>query len=355
MKKHVFIVLTAIILFSCAPMEKKIETVFYPPPPKQPKLQFLLSITTEEDIGRKASALEEFLIGKQESLKRLGKPIDISASKGKIYISDRTFKKILIIDLGKKEFDFLKDEGAGALVDPVGIWITEDDIKYIADMGRKQIVVFGSDNKFLRAYGEKEQFAIPIDAAVYKDRIYVCDRDKNSIEVIDKNTGKTIQSIGGIGAEEGKFYKPTHVIVDHEGNIYVNDSFNFRIQKFSPNGAYIKQFGYQGDTLGAFARPKGIAVDREGHIYAADTAFENVQIFDDKTAEFIFFFGEYGEKPGDMYMPSGLYVDHHNIEYFNKYADKDFKIKYLIYVGNMAGFKKLNVYGYGDWMGEKLQ
>jgi len=42
----------------------------------------------------------------------------------------------------------------------MGIWVTEDDIKYVSDKGRKQIVVFGGDNKFLRAYGEKEQFAI---------------------------------------------------------------------------------------------------------------------------------------------------------------------------------------------------
>ena len=354
MKKSFLTILMAITLFSCAAPEKKLETVYYPPLPQKPRLQFLHSITTEDDIGKKTSGLEEFLMGKQTSLNKIERPFDIGASKGRIYISDGAYKKILIINLEKKEFEFLKDEGAGALIEPMGIWVTEDDIKYVSDKGRKQIVVFGGDNKFLRAYGEKEQFAIPLDVAVYKDRIYVCDRDKNSIEVIDKNTGKTIQTIGGIGSEEGKFYKPTHVTVDQEGNIYVNDSFNYRVQKFSPNGAYIKHFGYQGDTLGGFARPKGIAVDNEGHLYAADAAFENVQIFDDKTAEFVAFFGEYGDKPGDMYLPSPVHIDFLNTGYFERYVDKNFKVKYLVYVGNTAGFKKLNVYGYGDWIGEPL-
>jgi sugar lactone lactonase YvrE len=352
--KKIFLTILTITLFSCATPEKKLDTVYYPPLPQKPRIQFLVSITSDDDLGKKTSGLEEFLEGKQMALNKIERPFDISASKGRIYVSDTLYKKILIINLEKKEIEFLKDEGAGSLVDPMGIWVTEDDIKYVTDKGRKQIIVFDRDNKYLKAYGEKEQFALPLDTAVYKDRIYVCDRDKNSIEVIDKDTGKTIQSIGGIGSEEGKLYKPTHVIVDHEGNIYVNDNFNFRVQKFSPDGAYIKHFGYQGDTLGAFARTKGIAVDNEGHFYAADVGFEKVQVFDDKTAEFVAFFGEYGEKPGDMYMPSPVYIDFFNTGYFEKYVDNNFKVKYLIYVGNMAGLKKLNVYGYGDWIGEPL-
>jgi len=354
MKKPLLTILMAITLFSCAGPEKKLETVYYPPLPQKPRIQFLVSITTEEDIGKKTSGLEEFLMGKQTSLNRIERPFDIGASKGRIYISDGAFKKILIIDLEKKEIGYLKDEGAGALVEPMGIWVTGDDIKYVADKERKQIVVFDKDNKFLRAYGEKGQLAMPLDVAVYKDRIYVCDKDKNSIEVIDSNTGKTIQTIGGLGSEEGKFYKPTHITVDRDGNIYITDSFNYRVQKFSPDGAYIKHFGYQGDTLGGFARPKGIAVDNGGLLYVVDVAFENVQVFDDKTTEFVAFFGEYGDKPGDMYLPTPIHIDFLNTKYFERYVDKNFKVNYIIYVGNRAGLKKLNVYGYGEWIGEPL-
>ena len=354
MKNFLLMILSAIILLGCAGPEKKLETVFYPPLPQKPRIQFLVSITSEEDIGKKTSELEEFLIGEQTSLNKIERPFDIGAAKGRIYISDGAYKKIMIINLEKKEIEFLKDEGSGALMEPMGIWVTEDDVKYISDKGRKQIVVYDGENKFLKTYGDKEQFAMPLDVAVYKDRVYVCDRDKNSIEVLDRETGKTVQTIGGLGSDEGKMYKPTHVTVDREGNIYVNDNFNFRVQKFSPSGDYIKHFGYQGDTLGGFARPKGIAVDNEGHLYVADAAFENVQVFDDVTAEFVAFFGGYGDKPGDMYLPSPVHIESLNTGYFEKYVDKNFKVKYLVYVGNMAGFKKLNVYGFGDWIGEAL-
>lgn len=355
MKKTVFILLTGIVLFSCAAPEKKIETVFYPPLPQQPRLQFLLSITDEEDIGKKPGALTEFLLGKMVSVKRIARPFDIGTVKGKIYISDRKYKKILIIDLVKKEFDYIRDERMGALRDPVGIWVTENGYKYVADMARKQIVVFDNNDNFLRAYGDKDQFDRPFDVAVYQNEIYVCDFKKHQIIVVDKDSGKTIQKIGSIGVEEGKFFKPSHVVVDKQGNLYVNDSFNFRIQKFDPEGNFVKTFGYHGDTLGGFARPKGLTIDREGHIYVVDAAFENVQIFDDITTDLLLFFGGFETGPGSMYLPNGIYIDYLNVEYFKKYADKDFNIKYLVYVGNTLGFKKLNIYGFGEWTGAPLQ
>ncbi|MBI4697559.1 MAG: hypothetical protein HY758_01220, partial [Nitrospirae bacterium] len=244
--------------------------------------------------GKKPSAFREFIVGKTESLKKIERPYDIGAVKGKIYISDRTLKKIIIVDLINKEFDLIKDSKEGALSEPAGIWVTEDDFKYVADMERKQIVVYDYDNKFLRAYGEKDQFSKPFDVAVYGNRIYVCDFARHQIAVVNKDSGKTIETIGRPGSNDGEFANPTHVIVDKEGNVYVNDSFNFRVQKFNPQGEFIKKFGYHGDTAGGFARPKGIAFDDEGHLYVVDTASEYTQIFDDNTTDVLLPFGGFG-------------------------------------------------------------
>ncbi|MEK7394731.1 MAG: hypothetical protein AAB214_19405 [Fibrobacterota bacterium] len=355
MKKKWLLILMPLLFFGCAHTEKKVETAFFPPLPQPPRLQFLLSISSEEDIGgKKAGALQEWLIGKRPGRKRIARPQSIAASRGKIYILDRTYKKVLILDLVKKEMDFIKDEREGALGDPFGLWVTENDVKYVADGQRKQIVVFGKDNKFLKTYGEKDQLKRPMDVAVYKDSIYVADFLAHTVVLLDEKTGKIVQTIGGPGWEEGKFNRPTHVTVDPDGNLYVNDSFNFRIQKFDPNGKFLKTYGYQGDTLGGFARPKGIAVDRGGLIYAVDAAFENAQIFDDKTTDLLLFFGGYGPHTGSMYLPSSLHIDYENVEYFNKYADKDFKVKYLVLVGNLLGDRKVNVYGFGEWIGAPL-
>lgn len=355
-KKVLFMMVVVALLAGCAQTaEKKTEATFFPPLPQQPRLQYLTSISTEEDIGgKKASGVKEWLIGKQQSRKQIARAHDVGSAKGKIYILDRTFRKILMLDLAKKELDYIRDENEGALGDPMGLFVTEDDVKYVADIGRKQIVVFDKDNRFVREYGDKDQFERPMDVAVFQNQIYVVDFTKSAIVVLDKESGKTVQTIGEAGSEDGKFNRPTHITIDQQGNIYVNDAFNFRIQKFDPKGNYLKQFGYQGDTLGGFARPKGIAVDHEGIVYAVDTAFENTQLFDPESADLLLFFGGYGPHAGSMYMPSGAHIDYDNLEYFEQYVDKSFKIKYLVYVSNLLGDKKLNVYGFGDWTGAPL-
>jgi sugar lactone lactonase YvrE len=356
MKRTAFVLVVLTIFFGCAtaPPEREIETVFYPPLPQQPRLQFLYSITSEDDIGSKQSAFDEFLFGKVQPKIKIVKPYDIGSSDGKIYILDRTVRKILIIDLANRKIDYFKDRRLGKLNDPSGFWITADDIKYVADMKRKQIVAFDKDDKFLKAYGGKDLFDRPVDVAVYGNTLYVCDMNKHQVFALDKSTGKPMWTIGKLGTKEGFFYKPTHVIVDHVGNIFVNDAFNFRVQKFDPKGNFIKSFGFHGDALGAFARPKGLAIDREGHLYVADAAFENVQIFDDRTGQLLLFFGGAGAAPGSMYLPAGVHIDYTNVQYFAKFADKDFRLKYIFYVVNSFGGNKLNVYGFGEWVGPSL-
>ncbi|NOX35063.1 MAG: hypothetical protein GXP56_15265 [Deltaproteobacteria bacterium] len=358
-KAQIKFVLLALIFFlvgCAAPVVKKMEqeVIFYPPLPQQPKLQFLTSISSEDDLGKAKSDFKEFLLGKEVSIKRLEKPYDIGSSKGKLFVLDKSFNKLIIIDLINKKIDYLRDQRLGALNDPSGIWISKDETKYIADMKRKQVIAFGPDNRFLKAYGDKDMFEKPVDVAVFENNLYVADMKKNKIFVLNKLTGKLIKTIGKIGVKEGEFYKPTHVIADRKGNIYVNDAFNYRIQKIDALGRHVRTFGQIGDTLGSFARPKGVDIDREGHLYVVDAAFENVQIFDNKTGKLLFFFGGSGSAPGSMYLPAGIHIDYENVEYFNKYADKDFKLKYILYVLNTFGKDKINVYGFGDWIGKSI-
>lgn len=343
------------LLTGCAATAPKLAATFYPPLPAQPRLQFLTSITSEEDLGKKAGAFREFVVGKEVTLKKIARAHDLGSVKGKIYLSDRTHKRILIVDLDKGELDFIKDSRPGALKEPFGLDVTADGYKYVADGERKQVVVYGPDDNFVRAYGEEGQFERPLDVAVFGERLYVVDFPRHVVLVLDKESGQTLQTIGKRGNGPGEFDRPSHIRIDRQGNLFVNDSFNFRVQKFDPQGNYLKEFGFPGINLGGFARPKGLEISPDGAIlYVVDAAFENVQIFDDASTDLLLYFGGFGTAPGSLYLPSAIYVDDKNTEYFQRYADKDFKIRYLVMVSSMLGEKKLNIYGFGDWIGEKM-
>jgi hypothetical protein len=352
MKKTGFILSMLIICSGCASISEKPAappaTLFYPAPPQRPRLQFLHSISGESDLGKKQSAFQEFLFGKPHD-QFLGKPYDVAACKGKIYIVDRMYKGIVVLDLTGKKMSFLNDHGIGKLGDPAGIWVSEADIKYVADMQRKQVVAFDENDHFLRTYGSGEIFEKPIDVAVYGNRIYVVDMGKEQLFILDRDTGQLIKAVG----KKGEFFKPSHVTVGPSGNVFVTDAFHFLIKKFSPDGKFLNTIGFHGDQVGGFARPKGEAVDKNGRLYVVDAAFENVQIFDDQ-GRILLFFGGPGTGPGNLYLPAGIAIDEENTAWFQKFADPNFKLEYLVYVTNMFGKSMLNVYGFGHWVGESL-
>jgi tripartite motif-containing protein 71 len=72
----------------------------------------------------------------------------------------------------------------------------------------------------------------------------------------------------------GTFKEPIGVAVDSSGNVYVADTGNYRIQKFTADGIFITEWGKQGTQHhGEFAKPTGVAVDSAGYIYVADNGY----------------------------------------------------------------------------------
>jgi DNA-binding beta-propeller fold protein YncE len=191
-----------------------------------------------------------------------------------------------------------------------------------------------------------------VDLAVYEDRIYVCDLGKHQILVLNRTNGQVIDTIGSPGDNEDQFNRPTHVTVDSKGNIYVTDAFHFAIKKFDPSGKFLQSIGVAGDVPGTFARPKGVAVDIDGNFYTVDAATEVVQIFNSE-GKLLMDFGYPGTEIHNLWLPAGIAIDYENIDYFQNFAHPDFKLQYLIYVANMAGPGRTNVYGFGQWSADQ--
>ncbi|MCF8056187.1 MAG: 6-bladed beta-propeller [Desulfocapsa sp.] len=348
------LILLLAVLSGCAqPIQQEAKTIFYPPPPSQPRIQYLYTLTKQSDIGKEQTSFEQYLLGPEVEFTGVVRPYDISTGKGKIYVIDRMYDKIFIFDLQKQQLNTLEDNSHpdGLVRYGSGIWVDTDGTKYIADIKRKQILVFDVNDKYKGAYGDETIFDKPVDVAVYDNKIYVCDYTKHQILVLDKESGQLIQTIGEPGTEDHQLQRPTHVTVDEQGTVYVTDAFNFKIKRFTPDGTFDLAIGTAGDTIGTFARPKGIAVDRQGNIYAVDAANEQVQVFN-SAGQLLMFFGGPGTNIENLWLPAGISIDYANVNYFQNFADQDFKLEYLIYVANMAGPGRTNVYGYGQWTGD---
>ncbi|MCK4471945.1 MAG: 6-bladed beta-propeller, partial [Anaerolineae bacterium] len=89
------------------------------------------------------------------------------------------------------------------------------------------------------------------------------------IEVVEdpydkgKREVPAILTWGSQGKGQGQFQDPRGIAVDQDGNVYVADSGNNRIQVFDSSGKFLTQWGGEGDGPGQFKEPWGIAVDAE--------------------------------------------------------------------------------------------
>jgi DNA-binding beta-propeller fold protein YncE len=97
---------------------------------------------------------------------------------------------------------------------------------------------------------------------------------------------------------------------DTEGNIYVSDTLNHRVQKLTSDGKFLMKWGHMGDAQGDFNMPWGITVDELGDVYVADWKNHRVQKFN-ADGDFLFEFGEFGSEDGQFNHPSGVCVDAH--------------------------------------------
>jgi tripartite motif-containing protein 71 len=76
---------------------------------------------------------------------------------------------------------------------------------------------------------------------------------------------------GTFGTNDGQFKYPMGIAVDSGKNMYVADTFNSRIQKFTKFGIFIDKCGSYGTGNGEFYYPTGIAVDSNNNIYVVDS------------------------------------------------------------------------------------
>lgn len=358
-----------------APVSKPKEAVFFPPPPAVPRLQYLTSFSSEQDLGGGPSRFSSFIVGKEPPRRPIGKPYGVAIRDGKLYVCDTGSSLIEIVDLRKKQLRYFTPPREGSLRTPVNIAVDHDGTRYVADTGRGQVVIFAADDRYLGAIGEKVQAKArahskapteaaaasepsadekvdemkPTDVAIAGDRLYISDLKGSRVRVYDKATRKLLFTIPADPAAEdpqARLYAPVNLAVDSQRRLYVTDIGAFRVQQYDPDGKYLRTIGRVGDSPGEFARPKGVAVDREGRVYVVDAAAQLVQIFD-ADGKLLLFFGEPEGSPVELNLPAKVAIDYDHVGLFQEYTAPDFQVEYLVIVTNQYGDRKVSVFGFG--------
>jgi predicted membrane-bound mannosyltransferase/DNA-binding beta-propeller fold protein YncE len=191
--------------------------------------------------------------------------------------------------------------GSGQLKSPRGLAIAPDGSLYVADSLNYRIEHFDATGNLIQAFGTvspgcpyaKEPpanvpigtFCEPWGVAVSPDGqwVYVADTWNHRIQKFSAS-GKPIKAWGTPNydpASSGSFglWGPRGIVVDALGHVLVADTGNKRVIVYDADGNFISQFGGEGSDLGLFDEPVGLALDSKGNLYVADTWNQRIQVF----------------------------------------------------------------------------
>jgi hypothetical protein len=200
------------------------------------------------------------------------------------------------------------------------------------------------------SYGTGDgQFSFPYGVAVDgSGNVYVADTDNNRIQKFTSD-GSFITK-WDFGTGDGQFSSPYGVAVDGSGNVYVTDLYNSRILKFTGDGSFITKWGSYGTGDGQFSFPCEVAVDSSGNVYVADTDNNRIQKFT-SDGSFITKW-DFGTGDGQFSSPYGVAVDGSgNVYVTDLYNSRILKFALLLVPATVdIDLDTLNLKGKGNWV-----
>jgi sugar lactone lactonase YvrE len=223
----------------------------------------------------------EFRGGTEIKLPQVIYPTRVAmSSKGDLYVLDARQRKVarLTAEGAFQQYVDLSSGPTAGMVVPVGISLDGSDNLYVLDIGGGSVMVFGNDGKFQRQavfpkrYGFISDLTVDrrgtvflvdsVNSEVYstatataaflpinekmKDSMNFASNitadDKGLLYISDQNSGKiivvsqdgTIQRLFNLGWNEGTLRYPAQMCIGPDGDLFVADRANSRIQMFTP-------------------------------------------------------------------------------------------------------------------------
>ena len=188
-------------------------------------------------------------------------------SEGCIHVLRRGDPPVLVFTSGGA---FVRAYGEGAIFDSHGISIDAQDRVWVVDRDAHEVIVFDMSGKPVLKLGERHQprwaepFNHPTRAAMAADgEIYVADGYGNARVHRFSSHGRLLASFGEVGHGPGQFMTPHSVIVDREDRVLVCDRENDRVQVFDRAGGWLMDWR-------GLCRPMDLLERDDGAILVSD-------------------------------------------------------------------------------------
>jgi sugar lactone lactonase YvrE len=230
----------------------------------------------------------------------LGEAVGVATnSKGTIYVYTRTGNPTATLGTRRtfarnaaRLFEF---EPNGKFVREIGqdlygfvfahtVRVDRQDNIWVVDEGSNMVIKFDPAGRVLMTLGRKPE-ALTVPSATAGARGGDGEGGRAAVPAAGGGRGGAGREGNaapvGAGVPGDNFNRPTDVVWDAAGNIYVSDGYgNSRIAKFDKNGKYLKSWGSRGTAPGQFNIPHTMAIDAQGNVYVGDRGNNRIQVFD---------------------------------------------------------------------------
>ena len=238
-------------------------------------------------------------------------------SKGLVYVADQKVGAIFIFNTQTHDTQLIRNGIEAHFGWLNGLAIDDDDRLFVSDGKMHRVLIFSPKREVEGQVTEGliDPNGVAIDAE--NRLLYVVDTQQDQVLVYDADSLKLLRRIGTGGKNHflttpGDFGAPQGIALDSDGNVYVTDTLNNRVEIFDADGNFVSLFGKHGDGPGTFARPKGIAVDSDGHIWLADEMQDRLQVFNREGQLLTYIGTDHGNLPGQFKALLGVAIDKQN-------------------------------------------
>ena len=238
-------------------------------------------------------------------------------SKGLVYVADQRVGAIFIFNTETRDAQIIRNGYEAHFGWINGLAMDDDDRLFVSDGKMHRVLILNAKHEVEGQINEGLEDPVGLALDTTNRFLYVVDTQQDQVIVYDADTLKLLRRIGTGGKNHflttpGDFGAPQGVAVDADGNVYVTDTMNNRVEIFDADGNFISEFGKHGDGPGYFARPKGIAIDADGHIWVADEMQDRLEVFN-REGQLLTYIGMgHGEMPGQFKTLLGVAIDKHN-------------------------------------------